>query len=59
MEKGPLLLHHSISDISIFMLRKSSVIRDEVGNVDVVVDVDVVDRVVRYVPNNEIYPNEA
>ena len=41
------------------MLRKSSVIRDEVGNVDVVVDVNVVDRVVRYVPNNEIYPNEA
>ena len=35
----------SISDTSIFMLRKSSVIRDEVVEVDVVVDVDVVDRV--------------
>ena len=35
----------SISDTSIFMLRKSSVIRDEVVEVDVVVDVDVVDSV--------------
>ena len=35
----------SISDTSIFMLRKSSVIRDEVVEVDVVVDVDVVDKV--------------